>query len=167
MKRPRKKSPGLKQLGLKSGDLVTVTRDDGRKEIRVVRMAPWKLGHGEWVIGLEGITGGFLLTRCKPEKSTPDKIASLKKEPIKCVAFRKENCTACECGSWHSPDDCKGIKMCGGHEWRTCLIGGVVKCLPENDMEREKWILEKENNKQQYLTERLVSNRSPKMGCPD
>lgn len=28
-----------------------------------VKYAPWQLGHGEWVIGLKGITGGYALDR--------------------------------------------------------------------------------------------------------
>jgi len=42
---------------------VEVLRDDGRTTHHKVKYAPWKLGHGEWVIGLEGIAGGYLLSR--------------------------------------------------------------------------------------------------------
>ena len=49
----------------KIGDTVIVVRDDGREEQRRVRAVPWQLGHGAWVIGLEGISGGYDLRRIK------------------------------------------------------------------------------------------------------
>lgn len=57
------------QLSLKVGDSVEVTRDLGEVETRKVRTEPWQLGHGAWVIGLEGISGGYDLLRCKPLES--------------------------------------------------------------------------------------------------
>ncbi len=54
------------QLALKPGDWAIVTRDDERDEIRKVRSEPWQLGHGEWMIKLEGVSGGFMLSRCRP-----------------------------------------------------------------------------------------------------
>jgi hypothetical protein len=51
-------------LKLKPGDIVTVHRDSGPLEEREVKQEPWQLGGGHWVIGLHGISGGFLLNRC-------------------------------------------------------------------------------------------------------
>lgn len=48
------------------GAEVEVTRDDGTTETRRVKYAPWQLGHGAWVVGLEGIAGGYALERCRP-----------------------------------------------------------------------------------------------------
>jgi hypothetical protein len=48
---------------LKPGDRVVLRGDDGREGEYVVKHAPWQLGHGEWVIGLFGLTGGWLLGR--------------------------------------------------------------------------------------------------------
>lgn len=46
------------------GDCVEVLRDDRKTTTHHrVKYAPWQLGHGEWVIGLDGIAGGFLLSR--------------------------------------------------------------------------------------------------------
>lgn len=46
------------------GEWVEVLRDDGKTTTHhQIKYAPWKLGHGEWVIGLEGIAGGYLLSR--------------------------------------------------------------------------------------------------------
>lgn len=50
-------------LGFKVGDPVIVVRDDGRREETTIACRPWQLGHGAWVVGLTGITGGFALGR--------------------------------------------------------------------------------------------------------
>lgn len=42
---------------------VEVLRDDGTTTHHKVKYSPWQLGHGEWVIGLEGMAGGYLLSR--------------------------------------------------------------------------------------------------------
>lgn len=57
-------------LGAKAGDLVNVTRDSGSVERRRVTIAPWQLGNGHWVVGLEGIRGGYSLSRCRPIEDT-------------------------------------------------------------------------------------------------
>ena len=77
MRKPKKKLVSQALIGLRPGDMVIVTRDDGDEELRVVRTAPWKLGHGEWVVGLSGISGGFLLNRCKKTSIRPAGSASL------------------------------------------------------------------------------------------
>lgn len=48
---------------LKVGDKVLVRMDDGNLKEFVVKYDPWQLGHGEWVVGLKGIAGGYLLSR--------------------------------------------------------------------------------------------------------
>lgn len=51
---------------LRTGDRVVV-RLDGvyppGDDIYEVRSEPWQLGHGAWVIGLKGISGGYDLSR--------------------------------------------------------------------------------------------------------
>jgi len=50
-------------INLKPGDTVVVRDDDGIDTVREVKYAPWQLGHGKWVIGLQGISGGYSLDR--------------------------------------------------------------------------------------------------------
>lgn len=66
MRRPKKQKVSQQQLGIKPGDMVEVTRDDGSKEQRKARSEPWQLEHGDWVVGLDGISGGYALDRCVP-----------------------------------------------------------------------------------------------------
>jgi hypothetical protein len=61
-------------LALKPGDRVIVTDDLGNDKEWTVKYAPWKLGHGDWVIGLKGKAGGYLLSRVQrkiEDVSTP------------------------------------------------------------------------------------------------
>lgn len=51
------------RLNLQPGQKVIVRMDDGTKVEKTVRTIPWQLGHGEWVVGLKGISGGYLLSR--------------------------------------------------------------------------------------------------------
>lgn len=51
------------RLTLLPGDRVKVRRDNGDVEERLVKYAPWQLGHGSHVIGLVGISGGYDLER--------------------------------------------------------------------------------------------------------
>lgn len=51
------------RLKLIPGDCVAVLQDDGRELEQVVRSCPWQLGHGEWVVSLCGVAGGYLLSR--------------------------------------------------------------------------------------------------------
>lgn len=55
----------LERLGITDGDRVFVEDDGGATAEYVVRLAPWKLGHGKWVIGLVGISGGYSLDRVR------------------------------------------------------------------------------------------------------
>lgn len=45
------------------GDVVRVRDDSGAEAEYEVRWAPWQLASGEWVVGLKGIVGGYLLAR--------------------------------------------------------------------------------------------------------
>lgn len=48
---------------LKPGDCILLQEDQGKQSMRVVCSEPWQLGHGEWVIGLCDISGGYQLSR--------------------------------------------------------------------------------------------------------
>lgn len=50
---------------LKIGTAVMVRLDDGSDFATITRSEPWKLGHGEWVVKVEGISGGYLLSRIR------------------------------------------------------------------------------------------------------
>ena len=50
-------------LDLRPGDTVRVRDDDGNEADYVVKKSPWLLGHGKWVVGLTGISGGYSLHR--------------------------------------------------------------------------------------------------------
>jgi hypothetical protein len=45
------------------GTSVDVLRDDGTTTRTKTRSEPWQLRHGEWVIMVEGIAGGYLWSR--------------------------------------------------------------------------------------------------------
>jgi hypothetical protein len=45
------------------GTPVTVRKDDGKLFETVTRSKPWALGHGQKVILVEGIAGGYMLER--------------------------------------------------------------------------------------------------------
>lgn len=59
------------RLALVPGDVVIVRMDDGTEKEFTVKYEPWQLGHGEWVIGLKGIAGGYLLARVMAKKEAP------------------------------------------------------------------------------------------------
>lgn len=48
---------------LKIGTKVIVLKDDGSIFESTVKYEPWQLGHGQWVVGIEGIRGGYMLER--------------------------------------------------------------------------------------------------------
>jgi hypothetical protein len=50
------------------GTAVTVTKDDGRKLFTVTRSEAWLLGSGTAVISVEGISGGYKLTRVSAQR---------------------------------------------------------------------------------------------------
>jgi hypothetical protein len=45
------------------GTPVRVRKDHGTALYTVTRSKPWQLGHGQWVIAVEGISGGYDLAR--------------------------------------------------------------------------------------------------------
>jgi hypothetical protein len=53
------------------GQRVLVTKDDGSVDEHNVTQMAWKLGHGDWVIGLSGISGGYDITRVRPVQMDP------------------------------------------------------------------------------------------------
>lgn len=55
-----------RQLSIKEGDAVLVTNDSGLIIPSKARSDPWKLGHGQWVIKVEGVSGGYALNRIQP-----------------------------------------------------------------------------------------------------
>lgn len=50
---------------IKDGMEVIVTLDDSTEFRTKTRSDPWELGHGAWVVLLDGIAGGYLLNRVK------------------------------------------------------------------------------------------------------
>lgn len=65
MRRPPKQKVTTAQLALRVGDSVVVNLDNGTAKITTVVCDPWQLGHGDWVIKLAGISGGYDLERVK------------------------------------------------------------------------------------------------------
>lgn len=51
------------------GDEVLIERDNGDCNWHRVRQLPWQLGHGAWVIGVSGISGGYSLDRVREVRS--------------------------------------------------------------------------------------------------
>ncbi len=49
--------------GIKKGDKVIYTDDFGKQHETTATSKPWQLGHGDWVIKLDGIRGGYDLER--------------------------------------------------------------------------------------------------------
>jgi len=47
----------------KVGDKVKVLKDDGTIFESTVKYEPWQLGHGQWVIGINGIVGCYMVER--------------------------------------------------------------------------------------------------------
>lgn len=50
---------------VRTGDTAAVAMDDGAVREFVVRHVPWQLCGGEWVLGLEGVAGGYDLGRVR------------------------------------------------------------------------------------------------------
>ncbi len=61
----KKETHTPEQLAIKPGDWIAVSQDDGRIVIARCDQAPWDLS-GTMVLGYEGRSGGYLLTRCLP-----------------------------------------------------------------------------------------------------
>lgn len=66
---PKNDLPEPWQLELRPGDRVEVLMDQGDVKDFAVKYEPWQLGHGVWVIGLEGRAGGYQLTRVQRKLS--------------------------------------------------------------------------------------------------
>lgn len=49
-----------------AGTLVQVRLDNGNVIITNTRSEPWKVGHGAWVVAIEGRAGGYSLNRVTP-----------------------------------------------------------------------------------------------------
>jgi hypothetical protein len=49
--------------GFPVGTDVVIRMDDGKLVHSRVKYAPWQLGHGQWVVGIEGMAGGIRLDR--------------------------------------------------------------------------------------------------------
>ncbi|HNP80165.1 MAG TPA: hypothetical protein PKN47_01780 [Nitrospira sp.] len=47
------------------GTAVVVTLDDGSQLHTTTCSEPWQLGHGEWVVKVAGIGGGYALKRVR------------------------------------------------------------------------------------------------------
>lgn len=53
-----------------SGTRVNVVKDGGQVIQTTTRSEPWQLGHGAWVVLLDGTSGGFALERVSPVLSS-------------------------------------------------------------------------------------------------
>jgi hypothetical protein len=58
----RKAAEHLKTVG----QPVIVLRDNGEEFPTFIKYLPWELGHGEWVVGVEGVAGGYSTLRVRP-----------------------------------------------------------------------------------------------------
>lgn len=65
MRKNKIDEPTDEQLSIRTGDKVTITEDNGSITETVARSEPWQLGHGAWVVLLQGRSGGYDLTRCQ------------------------------------------------------------------------------------------------------
>jgi hypothetical protein len=63
----------LSRTMLHVGDAVIVQHDDGAERKHFVKYAPWQLGHGGWVVGLSGISGGYDLNRVVRRATNDDR----------------------------------------------------------------------------------------------
>lgn len=54
-----------KAKALPNGTPCLVTRDDGSILHSVTRSDPWELGSGQWVVRVEGISGGYAVERVR------------------------------------------------------------------------------------------------------
>lgn len=61
--RPKPEYPSEELRSLKPKDRVRVRDDSGNEADYEVKYEPWQLGHGEWVVGLKGMAGSYMLSR--------------------------------------------------------------------------------------------------------
>ncbi len=52
------------------GTKVSLQLDNGQWEATTTRSHPWQLGHGQWVVQVEGRAGGYDLDRIIPSSET-------------------------------------------------------------------------------------------------
>lgn len=64
-RKPRKQVVDPAMTTLPIGTPVIVTKDDGSEFRTYTRSAPWQLGHGAWVVSVDGISGGYDLERIR------------------------------------------------------------------------------------------------------
>jgi hypothetical protein len=69
------RQPTEEQLAIRCVDRVVRIGDDGNETIHTATSDPWKLGGGQWVVKLAGVSGGYDLCRCR--KFQPPKTESL------------------------------------------------------------------------------------------
>ena len=62
----RVEESGKAAARLTNGMRVIVMLDDGSERETHTRSDPWQLGHGEWVVKLDGIAGGYSTMRVRP-----------------------------------------------------------------------------------------------------
>lgn len=61
--RRRKQNVSDAMTQIPEGTKVYVRKDDGSEVETVTTSRPWQLGHGDWVVKVEGISGGYDLER--------------------------------------------------------------------------------------------------------
>jgi hypothetical protein len=71
MKQANAKSAAAAKLLGEIGTIVEVVKDSGPTTFTVTTSKPWALGHGAWVVGLEGISGGYDCARVTPIANDP------------------------------------------------------------------------------------------------
>lgn len=90
-RRNAERAPPPLNTAMTEGTLVVVRRDDGSGLVTKTRSLPWRLGHGDWVVSVEGISGGYALERVTPILGA-DAAAATPADPraAKCVALHDE-----------------------------------------------------------------------------
>lgn len=61
----RKQNVDSKLTTLEEGVRVFYTDDSGKEHETITRSKPWQLGHGDWVVLIEGKSGGYDLSRIR------------------------------------------------------------------------------------------------------
>jgi hypothetical protein len=69
MKEAVEKSERAAKLLTRVGMKVSVLKDDGFSMVTVTISEPWQLGHGAWVVKVDGISGGYDCARVSPVES--------------------------------------------------------------------------------------------------
>jgi hypothetical protein len=69
IKEANAKSETAAKLITRIGMKVSVRKDDGFSMVTVTTSAPWQLGHGAWVVKVDGVSGGYDCARVSPVES--------------------------------------------------------------------------------------------------